>query len=120
MGSNTSVVNPRPVIGGTGCRIHETLMSGSKDALKYLNWVDEEKDLQVGMMADAGDETMGLLRFSEERGQGYDKMASGEVANHFVDAIILLFEGKKCLEIVGYTKLVMDLITAVDYQLFAQ
>ena len=73
----------------------------------YLKFVDEESTLQTAMMADAADEHMGLLRFSDN-----ERHESGRIVaqlERFVTRIEYLFNENGCFES-GYTKFILQLL----------
>ena len=78
----------------------------SKDAKDFLDYLDEEVVIQTAMNADAGDETMALLRFSEP--EDYDKSIAPDQVSRFLEAAIALFEHGKVTSITGYTQFALE------------
>ncbi len=82
-----------------------------RDAETFLEYVDAEKILQIAMMSDAADESMGLLRYVDD--EEYDKAMVPDVVRRFLDAAILLFEQGQCTTLTGFTRYAMDRLRAV-------
>ena len=60
-----------------------------KDAADFIKKLDDESILQTAMCADAGDEAMGLLRFTDT--EDYDKSVAHTEVARFLEATIALF-----------------------------
>lgn len=75
-------------------------------AAAFLKDFGPEEHLQLGMMADAGDETIQLVRFCDV--EGLDLAKAPEECRLLDERITYLFDGKRCLETMGYTKLALE------------
>ena len=85
-------------------------------AKSWLSELDDEKCIQLGMMADAADEALVLVRFLDDEDLDVATLMT-EVQN-FVDKIEALFGGEAmCLELDGYTKYMLStLSTPIIFQ----
>ena len=74
-------------------------------ANEFLKEINEEKLLQLAMMADAADEVSGLLRHVDT--ETYDSAVVPELLQQFVSGCVLLFKEGKCMEWLGYTSYIV-------------
>lgn len=76
-------------------------------AKTFLTLLDEEAMVSLGMMADAGEETIELIRFMDE--EQADKCELCIQWRRFLDRVTALFEGKGCL-LTGFTAHMLSLL----------
>jgi len=67
-------------------------LQAGKDATQFLDDVDEETELQLGLMSDMSDEHMILLRFSDQ--EQYESTELAHEARIFLRRIEVLFDNK--------------------------
>ena len=78
-------------------------------AKDWLGWVDSERCLMLAMMADVADEGMCLTRLLDN--EDVDTASLNSEVLLFIRKIDALFgERKRCLNIFGYTSVMMDLL----------
>ena len=78
-------------------------------AKAWLEWVDSERCLTLAMMADVADEGMCLTRLLDQ--EDVDTASLNSEVLLFIRKIDALFgERKRCLNIFGYTSVMMDLL----------
>ena len=80
-------------------------LQAGKDATQFLDDVDEETELQLGLMADMSDEHMILLRFNDQ--EQYESTELVHEAQTFLMRIEVLFDQGECWQ-AGYTKFMLD------------
>lgn len=82
----------------------------ARDADAFLDALDPPNVLQVGMMADAADETLTLIRIFDD--ESCDISTQAAAVGAFLKRVSLLFEKDRCFSLPGYTKASMDFLTA--------
>eukprot|EP00969_Alexandrium_andersonii_P347375 15358464-Alexandrium_andersonii.AAC.1 len=82
----------------------------SLKALAFLEVVNEEAIIQMGMLADCGDECILLTRFLDA--EGFDAAHLAEECNTLLRRLNILFVQGKCLES-GYTRFAIDSLMRV-------
>ncbi|CAK0823904.1 unnamed protein product, partial [Prorocentrum cordatum] len=86
-------------------------------AADFLDYVDEEKLLQLGMLADAGDEALAHTRICDA-----DDLDEAELPSHnafFLQRIAMLFVESHCYDL-GYTKFVHDALVRRPVTIFVR
>ena len=76
-------------------------------AKDWLMWIDNERCLQSAMQADASDQTMAVTRMLDD--ENVDASTLRREIPAYINSIEWLFgESRKCLEVFGYTKTMLD------------
>ena len=78
-----------------------------KAAAEFLDFVSEQAQLQLALMADGFDEAMIFTRYNDN--ENFDKTQLQDEAYCFVDRVSLLFEKGECWRY-GYTKFMLGLL----------
>ena len=78
-----------------------------KNAKAFLKLIDEEAVVTLGMISDAGDESLQLTRFLDE--EAFDKKLLTSEAHRFMERISALFLQGGCL-VTGYTHYTLQLL----------
>ncbi len=81
-----------------------------RDADAFLDALCPESILQLGMMADASDEVLTLIRLFDD--EAHDISIQSVALRDFQDRVNLLFRDAQCFTITGYTKVSMNFILA--------
>jgi hypothetical protein len=81
--------------------------AAGKNAKAFLNLIDEEAVVTLGMISDAGDESLLLTRFLDE--EAFDKKLLTSEAYRFMERISALFLQGGCL-VTGYTHYTLQLL----------
>ncbi len=76
-------------------------------ATRFLEFIDMEVMVTLGLMADAGDETLILLRFLES--EQHEKARLALELGRFLHRVDILFKEKECWQ-TGYTAHMLDVI----------
>ena len=82
----------------------------SNTAKDWLEWIDTEACVQGSMMADASDQVMILTRFLDDESTD-PATVPGEVNTCLTTLDVLFGEERKCLEVFGYTKAMMQILS---------
>ena len=95
----------------TALWVHQTRSDeASRSMGEYLLWVDSEKALMSGMMADGSDQTMLLTRINDD--EGVDAAILNKEVRHYLSVIDHLFgQSERCLTVFGYTKTMLDTLS---------
>ena len=86
----------------------------SKHATAWLQWLCEEKYIQACMMADAGDETMMLLRYTDNEQMQVEK-ATEQILTMRKHVCFLFGPDAGCTKVPGYTSLGLEIMGKPRY-----
>ena len=86
----------------------------AKGALRFLDWLNEERYLQACMMGDATDEIMGLLRFTDNEEMDVDETVK-HVSSNQKHLYYLFGPAMGCTQVQGFTKFGLQLLQQPHY-----
>jgi hypothetical protein len=81
----------------------------AKRAASWLDWISEEKYIQACMMADAGHETMVLLRYTDDEDMATEKAAE-HIATLRKHVFYLFGPARGCINVQGHTQIGLEIM----------
>ena len=104
-----SVLTIHPIIKTASWTCQTRTDDAGVRAKEWLKWVENERCVQSAMQADASDQTMALTRMLDD--EQVDPSNLRRELPAYINTLEWLFgESRKCLEVFGYTRSMLDIL----------